>query len=59
MGLARQLVAVLQWVSDGEISTFGDDGLYKGPNFHQHTSVLYKFGEIVSNVIGKCQSNES
>lgn len=38
-----QLMGLLQWTSDGEISTFGDDGFFKGTNYKPHAAVLWKY----------------
>ena len=45
------LIGLLQWTSDGEVSAFGDDGLFKGGDHKTHAAVISKYADLLAPIL--------
>ncbi|CAD7951436.1 unnamed protein product [Amoebophrya sp. A25] len=45
------MIGCIQWVSNGAVSAFGDDGHFRGETSSTHMAVMYKYGEILASCV--------
>ncbi|CAD7947877.1 unnamed protein product [Amoebophrya sp. A120] len=42
------MIGAIQWISNGDVSAFGDDGLFRGESSANHMGVLWKYSDILA-----------
>ena len=48
-------LGAIQWLSNGDVSAFGDDGLFRGESSGNHMGVLWKYSEILAPCVEQWQ----
>eukprot|EP00392_Amoebophrya_sp_AT5.2_P002803 g2808.t1 len=49
------MIGAIQWLSNGDVSAFGDDGLFRGESSGNHMGVLWKYSEILAPCVEQWQ----